>query len=142
MPTLDELKTATNSYSFTLVLDGPNVLDSDILDKLLTSGFDDVLFGERGGVQKGDFERENSGSYADTVLDAISELEVVVPGLTVARVQPEELVGVTDVATRVGRSRESIRLLAEGRRHADQQPFPTPTVRTAGHRRLWHGPGR
>jgi hypothetical protein len=128
----------TKTYSFTLQLEGPSVFDPDVLEALIAAGCDDGLFGESGGVEKVDFERESAGTLAEAVIEAIAQVESAVPGLRVTRMDPEELVGVSDIAARVGRSRESVRLLAEGKRRSGGVPFPEPVARVGANRPLWH----
>jgi len=124
-------------FSFTLLLDGPSVFEPAILQALLEAGCDDALFGERNGVQYADFERDG-GTYVDAVTSAMRDIESAVRGLCVTRLEPEELVGVSDIALRSGRSRESIRLLADGQRGPGA--FPRPIACIGANRSLWRWP--
>jgi len=108
-----------------------------IFFELLDVGCDDALFGERNGIQYADFERDAS-TYVDAVTSAIRDIESTVRGLRVTRLEPEELVGVSDIALRSGRSRESIRLLAEGQRGPGT--FPRPIACIGSNRFLWRWP--
>jgi predicted DNA-binding transcriptional regulator AlpA len=121
-------------YTFTLVLDGPNPLADENLDRLYEAGCDDATFGERDGVFIADFDRE-AASFSDALLSAIRDIEYAVPGLRVVRVEPEDLVTASEIAARTGRSRESVRLLFEGRRGAGE--FPRPVAWLADRTRLW-----
>ena len=85
------------AFSFTLLLEGPSVFEPDVLQALLEAGCDDALFGERNGVQYADFERD-AGTYVDAVTSAIRDVESSVRGLSVTRLEPEEQVGVDDIA--------------------------------------------
>lgn len=85
------------AFSFTLLLEGPSVFEPAILQALLEAGCDDALFGERNGVQYADFERD-AGTYVDAVTSAIRDIESTVSGLCVTRLEPEEQVGVDDIA--------------------------------------------
>lgn len=125
------------AFSFTLLLDGPSVFEPAVLQALLEAGCDDALFGERHGVQYADFERD-AGTYVGAVTSAIRDIESTVRGLCVTRLEPEELVGVSDIALRSGRSRESIRLLAEGQRGPGA--FPRPLACIGANRFLWRWP--
>jgi hypothetical protein len=60
------------------------------------------------------------------VLSAIRDIELV-SGLRVVEVERQEFVSLTDIAWRLGRTPESVRLLATGRRGPGA--FPSPAVR-------------
>jgi hypothetical protein len=64
----------------------------------------------------------------------IADIERAVAGCRVARVD-DDLVATTDIAARTGRSRESVRLLAEGRR--GDGDFPAPVGYLSGGVRVW-----
>lgn len=97
---------------FTLVFHGE--LDAAALDALFEVGCDDATVGDVDGVGYADFIRE-AESFDDAIRSAISQVESV-PGLTVTRVEPDDLVTLSEIAQRLGRSRESVRLLAAGER--------------------------
>lgn len=122
------------TYSFSLLLAGADILDPDNLDALYAHGRDDASFGEQGGVMYAEYDRE-APSLTDAVLSAIAEVEAAVPGLQVYRVEPEELVSAADIASRAGRTRESISLLIAGKRGPGN--FPAPVTRLGGKRPLW-----
>jgi predicted DNA-binding transcriptional regulator AlpA len=125
------------TYTFTLILKGPDTLLSENFERLEDSGCDDASFGERGGVQYADFDRE-ARTYVDAVVSAIANVENAVVGLSVLRVESETLVGVSDVAERTGLSREYVRLLADGQR--GPKNFPSPRASIGGNRVLWDWP--
>ena len=54
------------TYSFSLVLDGPNPNDEPNLDRLYNAGCDDATFGERDGIFIAHFDRN-----ADDLMDAL-----------------------------------------------------------------------
>jgi hypothetical protein len=115
-------------HTFTLIIDG----DPDH-DALYEAGCDDATFGEIDGVGFADFAREAS-SLADAVLSAIGDVESV-EGLSVRRVEPEDLVTASEIAKRLGRTRESVRLLIAGRRGAGN--FPAPSSHLRARSPLW-----
>lgn len=86
----------------------------------------------RDGCVLVEIDREAPG-FADAVVAAILDVESVL-GVPVAEIQPEELVFASEIAQRTGRTKESISLLAEGRRGPGG--FPAP-ARTAGGHKLW-----
>jgi hypothetical protein len=125
----------TMTHTFTLVLKGPNPNDSANLDRLFEFGCDDATFGERDSVYIADFDRE-APTFSEALTSAITAVESAVPGLRVVRVEPEELVTASEIATRTKRSRESIRQLFEGMR--GEGDFPRPTAWLSDRTRLWH----
>ncbi len=121
------------AYGFMLVVEGADLVREDILDKLFEAGCDDALFGVRGHLQFGEFERQ-ARSLSEAVIGAIEQVESVLP-LRVVRIQPEELVSASAIAQRTGRSRESVRLLVEGKRGPGG--FPAPVAWVDAKTRLW-----
>lgn len=119
-----------NEHSFTLVVDG----DVDAhLDELYEAGCDDATFGAVDGVRYADFDREGA-TLADAITSAIRDVESV-PGLLVRRVEPDDLVTASEIAGRLHRSRESVRLLIAGKRGA--RTFPPPVSHLRSRTRLW-----
>lgn len=120
----DELTTANRrttlaysvqTYTFTLLVDGPDLLGAANLEALFEAGCDDALFGTRDHIQYADFDRE-ALNFAEAIGSAIRDIERAVPGARVLHIEPEELVSLTAIAKRTGRTRECVRLWAEGRR--------------------------
>lgn len=117
-------------YSFTLIIQG----DVDArLDDLFDAGCDDATFGAVDGVQYADFERD-APTLLDAIASAIRAVELV-PGLRVMHIEPDDLVTASEIATRLGRTRESIRLLIAGERGAGD--FPPPVSHLRSKHRLW-----
>ena len=119
-------------YEFTLVIDGP-VEDDDVLNAFFEHGCDDATFGSVDGVAYAEFHRE-APDLAEAVFSAISAVESVKP-LTVQRVEPDDLVTLSEIASRLGRTRESVRLLAAGERRRGE--FPPPASHLRSRNRLW-----
>jgi hypothetical protein len=63
-------------WRFSLVIDGPDLDDDELLDALFEAGCDDALFGGANGVQCADFHRETD-QIEDAVLSAIAAVESV-----------------------------------------------------------------
>jgi len=124
---------SVRTHSFTLLLSGPDVTEESVADALFEAGCGDALFGQRDSIQYADFDRK-SVSLAAAVSSAIEEVESV-PGMRVLRVEPDELVTATVIAERVGRTRESVRLLIEGKRGPGG--FPAPLAWVDAKTRLW-----
>jgi predicted DNA-binding transcriptional regulator AlpA len=121
------------TYTFTLVLDGP-ALSEDYVDRLYAAGCDDASFGGRGTEHVAEFDRE-APTLAAALLSAIEDIEGDVPEYCVLRVEPDDLVNASVIAERTGRSRESIRLLAKGER--GEGDFPKPVTWLDGNNQIW-----
>jgi predicted DNA-binding transcriptional regulator AlpA len=119
-------------HEFTLVLTG-DLEDDAILDALFEAGCDDATFGRIDGVGYADFIRQ-APSFGDAVRSAIEAVESA-PGVRVLRVEPDDLVTMSEVAERLGRSRESVRLLVTGAR--GRGDFPPPVSHLKARTRLW-----
>ncbi len=119
-------------HEFTLVIDGP-VEDEAVLDKLFGIGCSDATIGSVDGVGYADFHRE-ADSFAEAVVSALHDIESV-PELRVIRIEPDDLVTMAEIAERLSRSRESVRLLVRGQRGAGD--FPPPLSHLRSRSRLW-----
>jgi hypothetical protein len=124
-------------HSFTLFLNGPDVLDDQQFDALYEAGCDDALFGVRDGAQYAAFDRQ-AHSFSQALASAIHDVTSAVPGLQVVRVEPNQLVTLAAIAERTGLSREYIRLLSTGKRGPGR--FPAPVTYADHKTRLWHWP--
>jgi predicted DNA-binding transcriptional regulator AlpA len=120
-----------SEYEFTLVLQ--RGLDDAAVDALFEAGCDDATLGEVDGVGYADFIRE-APSFGDALRSAIEQVESV-PGVRVARVEPDDLVTMSEIAQRLGRSRESVRLLVSGERGPGGVPAPVSHLKART--RLW-----
>ncbi|MEU6696202.1 hypothetical protein [Pseudonocardia sp. NPDC046786] len=98
-------------HDFTLVIDG--ALDDDELDALYEAGFDDSTPEVESDRTLLHISRD-APSLPVAIASALRALDRA--GLPVSGVGSPDLVELPVIAERVGRSRESIRLLAAGRR--------------------------
>jgi predicted DNA-binding transcriptional regulator AlpA len=121
-----------SEHEFTLVMAG-DLEDRATLDALFEAGCDDATFGEVDHVGYADFIRE-APTFGEAVRSAIEQVESV-PGLRVVRVEPDDLVTMSEIAQRLGRSRESVRLLISGARGVGG--FPPPVSHLKARSRLW-----
>lgn len=121
-----------SEHEFTLVITG-GLDDGRTVDALFEAGCDDATLGEVDGVGYADFQRQ-AGSFGEAVRSAIEQVESV-PGLRVVRVEPDDLVTMSEIAARLGRSRESVRLLISGARGPGA--FPPPVSHLKARSRLW-----
>jgi hypothetical protein len=113
-------------HTFTLILSGVSEVTAELEDALFEAGCDDALLGSRDGVVFLDFSREAS-SFQEGVLSAIADVQSI--GASIQRIEPDELVSMSEIARRTGRTRESIRLLATGLRGPGFFPPPVANLR-------------
>jgi hypothetical protein len=78
------------------------------------AGCDDALIGRSDGVQYPDFERD-AATIEDAVFPAAADAERV-DGVEVLRIADAGIASMADIATRTGRSRESVRPSISGER--------------------------
>ena len=117
----------------TLIVDGPVLQDGAIIDRLFEAGCDDAATGRSDGIQYVDFDRE-AASLDEAVLSAIRDVEHI-DGVSVVRAADAGIVSMTDIASRIGRTRESVRLLITDARGPGG--FPAPVTDPRGRHRLW-----
>lgn len=121
-------------WEFTLIVDGPDIQgDNGLLDALFEAGCDDALVGRTNCVQYLAFTRE-AACLEDAVLSAVADIESVSP-LQVTRLIDSDLVSMSEIAERTGRTRESIRLLVNGERGPGG--FPVPATDPRRPHRVW-----
>lgn len=120
------------THGFTLIIEG-SINDPVGLDELFEAGCDDATFGTADGMGFGDFQRD-ARSFLAAVSTAIQQVDSV-PGLRVVRIESEDLVTMAEIARRLERSRESIRLLAADARGPGG--FPPPIARVRSRSPLW-----
>ncbi len=118
---------------FTLIVDGTDLQSEPSIDALFKAGCDDATVGRVDGVQYVDFDRE-AENLGEAIISAVRDVEKV-DGVQVTRVADAGLVSMTDIATRLGRTRESVRLLVTGARGPGG--FPAPVTDPRGRYRLW-----
>jgi hypothetical protein len=122
------------NFTFTLLIDGPDLQSDENLEALFEAGCDDATIGSRDHIQYADFDRE-AATLAEAIASAIRDVQTAVPNARVLRVEPEEFVSLTAIAQRTERSREYIRLLAEGERGPGG--FPSPVRWIDARTRVW-----
>lgn len=120
-------------FTFTLVVEGPDLQTDEIVNALYEAGCDDALVGRSDGVQFLDFDRE-AESVGKAVMSAVADVESV-EGILVSRIADAGLVSMADIAVRTGRTRESVRLLVAGERGPGG--FPPPATDPRSRYRLW-----
>jgi predicted DNA-binding transcriptional regulator AlpA len=121
-------------HHFTLVLNASQGLkDGSAIEALGEAGATDATVGRgHDGVWTAVFNR-SADSFGAALRSAIAAVRAA--GLVVRRVEPDDFVTQAEVAERLGRTSESIRLLASGQR--GDKTFPPPAVRTTSRGSLW-----
>lgn len=122
------------TYNFTLVLVGVPDLDESIADALFETGCDDALLAIRAGVAYLEFDRR-APSLETAVLSAIRDVERAKHPVGVSHVEPDDLVNASETARRLGRTREYVRLLVQGKRGTGG--FPSPFAGVTSTSFLW-----
>jgi len=120
-------------HSFTLIVEGVDIHEQDVFDALYEAGCDDALIATTNGVQHLDFGREAASLY-EALSSAIADAESV-DGLRVVRIADPDLVSMSEIATRIGRSRECVRLWVNGKRGPGG--FPAPLNSPHDRYRFW-----
>lgn len=75
-------------FSFTITIEGTDVLADDAQEALFEAGCDDATFGTSEGVQTAEFDRE-AADFAEAVASAIKAVESAVPEARVVNVRRE-----------------------------------------------------
>jgi hypothetical protein len=109
------------THEFTLVLGGVDVTDA-VADALY-GAIEDGSLGTRAGVPYMTFHRE-AESPEQAILSAIADVNNAGVGLTVIRVEPDDMVSASEIAKRIGKTRETVRLYANGERGPGGFPAP------------------
>ena len=125
-----------STFHFTLIVEGPDLQDDSLIGPFFEAGCDDATVGRSNGVQYVDFDRE-ADALDHAILSAVDDLEKL-DGIEVARIADAGLASQADIAARLGRTRESIRLLVSGARGPGG--FPKPVTDPRGRYRLWRWP--
>ena len=120
-------------HHFTLIVDGPDLQDDALADAVFEAGCDDAAIGRVDGIQYIDFDRE-AVSLDRAILSAVADLERI-DGVDVVRIADAGLVSMADIAARIGRTREGVRLLITGARGPGG--FPPPITDPRSRYRLW-----
>ncbi|MEX2344749.1 MAG: hypothetical protein WD604_03990 [Balneolaceae bacterium] len=116
-------------HEFTLVIETPDGLIDGLEDTLFEAGCDDATLSFRKGIAYLDFDRE-AGDLESAVISAIQQVEQTELNLWVKRVEPSDLVTGSEIARRLGRSRQSVQQLISGTRGEGDFPLPVAGVTT------------
>jgi predicted DNA-binding transcriptional regulator AlpA len=109
------------TYNFLLVLSSNNSADEELEDRLFEAGCDDATLSYRNETAYLEFDRE-AASFKEAILSAIKQVENT--NIIVERIEPDDLVNASEIARRIKKSREYVRLLIEGKRGKTNFPKP------------------
>jgi len=123
------------TYEFTLVLDGVDDKTASLEDQLYAAECDDALINFRNGTVYLDFCRE-AASLEDAVISAIQAVESIPVKPTVISILPDDLVTETEIAKRLGKSRQTVSLWIKRERRQDK-PFPNPISKLTEKSPMW-----
>jgi hypothetical protein len=113
-------------YTFALLVAGIDVDDDTQCDAYFAAGLDDSVLEDRDGLALATFFRTAS-SPESAVTSAIADIEHGVAGASVLRID-EQLMNLADIAEQLGRTPESVRLLATAARGPGGFPPPAGVV--------------
>ena len=123
-----------SNHHFTLIAEGPDLQSDELIDAIYEAGCDDATVGRVDGIHYLDFDRE-ADSLEEAILSAVADLERLDLGIEIVRLADAGLASMADIACRVGRTRESVRLLIAGERGPGG--FPPPVTDPRSRYRLW-----
>jgi hypothetical protein len=121
-------------YDFALIVGGVPELTRKVTDALFEAGCDDATLSIQYGLLYVEFSR-TSTSLLDAIVDAIGDVLKADIGATVLRVDESSFVSASDIARRIGRSRQMVHQYMTGVRGPGS--FPPPTCHLADHAPLW-----
>ena len=115
-----------HEYTFALLVAGIDVDDDTQCDAYFAAGLDDSVLEDRDGLALATFFRTAS-SPESAITSAIADIEHGVAGASVLRID-EQLMNLADIADQLGRTTESVRLLATSARGPGGFPPPAGVV--------------
>jgi hypothetical protein len=122
---------AVKTFEFTIIATGLDPQSADFEDRLYEAGCDDATVSVQKGLIVLDFARE-AKNFTHALTSAIANVRQA--GARVERVEPDDLVSISDIAKRSGLTRSAISLYANHERGSN---FPTPVARLMTESPLW-----
>ena len=119
------------TYEFSIIASGMDPEADDFEARFYDGGCDDALVAFQKGHIIIDFARE-AESVDQAISSAIENVRSV--GAVVDRVEPDPLVSLSEISTRVGVSRAAVSHYAKGDRGVS---FPPPVAKVTDDRPLW-----
>ena len=122
-------------FDFTLLLDGIDSISQDVEDALYEAGCDDATISLRFGRIFLTFSR-SAISLKDAIISAINDVKKSKIPASILRVDQCDLVTQAEIARRIERSRELVRLYISGARGPGG--FPAPVCNITDGAPLWY----
>jgi predicted DNA-binding transcriptional regulator AlpA len=119
------------TYEFSIIASGLDPQADDFEARFYDTGCADATISFQKGHIIVDFARE-AGSIDEAIASAIEC--VTAAGAQVDRVEPDPLVSLSDIASRIGMSRAAMTQYSKGQRSKD---FPSPVARVTSDSPLW-----
>ncbi len=126
--------TREKEYDFALIVGGVDSLTSQVEDGLFSAGCDDATLSIQYGLLYIEFSRA-AASLKDAILSAIRDVRKAGIGAEVLRVDECNLVTPSEIARRIGRSRQLVFQYINGQRGPGG--FPPPECHLAEGSPLW-----
>lgn len=122
------------TFEFSIIASGPDPEADDFETRFYDAGCDDATISFQKGHIILDFARE-----AESIDDAVSSAIEAVgsTGAVVNRVEPDPLVNLSEIASRVGMTRQAITQYSKGQRG---KGFPAPVAKITTDSPLWDWP--
>ncbi len=129
--------TAKREHDFTLVLSGISELTREVQDAFFEAGCDDATLSMRCGRPFLTFSR-TAPSLKDAILSAISDVKKANIGAEVLRIDCCNLVTQSEIAHKIGRTRQLVHQYITGERGPGGFPPPACNVSDDGDAPLWY----
>ena len=126
--------TCEREYDFALIVGGVDELTPTIEDALFNAACDDATLSLRYGLLYMAFSR-SAASLKDAILSAIHDVQRAGVGAQVLRVDECDLVTASEIARRIGRSRQLVHQYMTGQRGPGG--FPPPEYHLTDCKPLW-----
>lgn len=121
-------------HTFSVVLSGTLKHDSRLEDALFEAGCGDAVLLFRKSVAYLEFDRE-ADCFESAIISAIQNIESAAHEVTVSHIEPADVVNASEIARRLHKTREYVRLLTQGRR--GEGGFPAPLSGVTSTISLW-----
>ena len=131
---MNTANTCEREYDFALILSGVRELTTEVEDALFAAGCDDATLSVQYGCLYMEFSRV-APSLKDAFLSAIRDVRNARTGIDVRRVDSCDLVTPSEIARRIGRTRQLIHQYITGNRGPGG--FPAPECNLTEGRPLW-----
>jgi hypothetical protein len=129
-----ESTTCEREHDFALIVKGVSELTEEVEDRLFKAGLDDATLSIRYGLLYIEFSRV-AKSLKDAILSAIRDVQKAGIGAEVLRVDECNLVTSSEIARRIGRTRQMVHQYMNGQRGPGG--FPPPECHLNEGKPLW-----